>query len=396
MRICNFFKIGIAAVLCAAIINPAYATSYQQSYKNASSQLEAQLEALNKINQEAYELRTEIHSLTYERESLNADMYKANAQLTEFNYRFSLSQQFIGDQMSSVSELIGVSRSFENLYLNQTQAMSSLGLNHEPVYLTPIYCVSGTFHPDLNSRIKFNNLTRFKHYNNTKIKKANELIDEMAHSQESLRQTINLLDSETNKLQNQISYYDMQIESLENSLNDVTAKQALQEIATSEAKVAWDNIIDEIENYIRNMLDRQSSGTLFGFDFQQPLDSYTYISTNFADVDPWHSNPHGGVDFAAGAGTPIYAVESGIVSIAQPSPSYGNYVMINHGNAPDGNSYATLYAHMLYYCVQEGQTVSRGQIIGYVGSTGRSTGNHLHLELRQNKAKIDPLIYIPH
>ena len=65
--------------------------------------------------------------------------------------------------------------------------------------------------------------------------------------------------------------------------------------------------------------------------------------------------------------------------------SYGNYVVIDHGN---GNS--TLYAHMSSRAVSEGQIVTQGQVIGYVGSTGSSTGNHLHLEVRVNYNRVDP------
>ena len=129
--------------------------------------------------------------------------------------------------------------------------------------------------------------------------------------------------------------------------------------------------------------------------FRSPLDSYSYISTHFGDVDDWHSKAHAGVDFAAKGGTPIHAVENGYVIIAKNSSSYGNYVVISHGTGTDGNSYATLYAHQTSYCVSVGQYVNKGDVIGYVGSTGRSTGNHLHLELWKNGTKINPLLYIP-
>lgn len=98
---------------------------------------------------------------------------------------------------------------------------------------------------------------------------------------------------------------------------------------------------------------------------------------------------HSGVDLAAGAGTPIYAVKSGTVTVATYSSVNGYYVTLNHN---DG--FASLYAHMTNYVVSPGQTVSQGQLIGYVGSTGWSTGAHLHFEIFYGGANVNPMDYI--
>lgn len=98
---------------------------------------------------------------------------------------------------------------------------------------------------------------------------------------------------------------------------------------------------------------------------------------------------HNGVDLGAAAGTPIYATKSGTVTTATYASGYGNYVTINHG---DG--FSSLYGHMTYYTVSYGQTVSQGEIIGYVGSTGYSTGNHLHFTLFYNGSTVNPMDYI--
>ena len=124
------------------------------------------------------------------------------------------------------------------------------------------------------------------------------------------------------------------------------------------------------------------------------------ISCNFGDPDGIDGSPHGGTDFPAAKGTPIYAVADGIVSAARAMSSYGNCVQISHGTADDGNNYATLYAHMSSIAVSEGQTVTKGQVIGYVGNTGavsgKNGGYHLHLELRINGSRVNALNYIPH
>ena len=98
---------------------------------------------------------------------------------------------------------------------------------------------------------------------------------------------------------------------------------------------------------------------------------------------------HNGVDLAAGTGTPIYATKSGTVTTATYNYAYGYYVVVNH---LDG--FSSLYGHMTHYTVSEGDYVSRGEIIGYVGSTGYSTGPHLHFTIYYNGSTVNPMNYI--
>lgn len=99
---------------------------------------------------------------------------------------------------------------------------------------------------------------------------------------------------------------------------------------------------------------------------------------------------HTGVDVRASYGTAVWAAESGTVILAGWNGGYGNCVMINHGNG-----YTTLYGHMSSISVSVGQTVNRGQTVGYVGSTGNSTGPHLHFEVRASSTggTIDPMSF---
>lgn len=98
---------------------------------------------------------------------------------------------------------------------------------------------------------------------------------------------------------------------------------------------------------------------------------------------------HNGVDLAAPRGTPVYATADGIIEMAQWYSSYGNYVQIGHGGEME-----TRYAHLSSYTVQPGEQVRMGDLIGYVGSTGRSTGPHLHYEIRVAGAPVNPIPYM--
>jgi murein DD-endopeptidase MepM/ murein hydrolase activator NlpD len=108
-------------------------------------------------------------------------------------------------------------------------------------------------------------------------------------------------------------------------------------------------------------------------------------------VDPVYKTVkfHAGLDFAAPQGTPIYATADGIVVTAgNTGNGYGNHVVINHGYG-----YETLFGHMVKVKVAAGNSVKRGQVIGWVGSTGKSTGPHCHYEVHKNGVKMDPVYF---
>ena len=134
------------------------------------------------------------------------------------------------------------------------------------------------------------------------------------------------------------------------------------------------------------------TSTVGGISWKVPI-NYTAFTSPFG----WRTHPisgtrkfHYGVDLAAPTGRPIYATRSGTVTTATYGGSAGYYVQINHG---DG--YKSIYMHMTHYVVSRGQTVSQGQVIGYCGSTGKSTGSHLHFGISKNGSYVNPANYIP-
>jgi len=117
-----------------------------------------------------------------------------------------------------------------------------------------------------------------------------------------------------------------------------------------------------------------------------------YISSYFGQrMDPFSGEEamHKGIDFATEAGADVLAVASGIVTWSGPREGYGNLIEINHGNG-----YTTRYAHNAATLVSVGDTVQRGEAVALVGSTGRSTGPHVHFEVLRDGTKIDPMAYI--
>ena len=133
---------------------------------------------------------------------------------------------------------------------------------------------------------------------------------------------------------------------------------------------------------------RTPTGTL-----QWPLPVAGTITSPFGHrIDPLTGevSSHTGTDIACAEGTPILAAADGIVTVANGldswGGSYGYYIQIDHGTGLE-----TLYAHCSSICVTTGQQVQAGQVIGYVGHTGRVTGSHLHFEVRANGNRVNPL-----
>lgn len=145
--------------------------------------------------------------------------------------------------------------------------------------------------------------------------------------------------------------------------------------------------LDEIERLAAN-----KSELIAAIPTIQPIKNkdLTRIASGFGyRIDPFTKKRrfHYGMDFTAKRGTPVYATGNGIVKRADNrSSGYGRHIRIDHGFG-----YVSLYAHLTKYNVRRGQKVKRGDIIGYVGNTGRSAGPHLHYEILKDKKKINPL-----
>ncbi len=157
---------------------------------------------------------------------------------------------------------------------------------------------------------------------------------------------------------------------------------------TSRVK-AQNNSYSEIDGLIKNKEQLLSHTPAI-----QPVSNkdLSRIASGFGyRIDPVYKTVkmHAGLDFAAPQGTPIYATADGTVAVSgNTGNGYGNHVVIRHGYG-----YETLYGHMVKVKSRPGQAVKRGEIIGWVGSTGKSTGPHCHYEVHKNNNKIDPVYF---
>lgn len=213
----------------------------------------------------------------------------------------------------------------------------------------------------------------------------------------------------SNQLNEQMDLKKKKVEELEQSQGTI---QANIDALTKKKEAAFQKVEDEIDRIVKEAMGSSSGNTggtvggsnteFTGGQFQWPVDGYTTITTRFGTiynlVNPAGS-AHTGADIAGGGilGKPIRAIEAGTVKTATYGQyGYGNYVIIDHGKCTaDNNNYISLYGHATTLAVSKGEQVEKGQVIAYVGSTGNSTGPHLHLELRINGKITDPLVQYP-
>ena len=244
--------------------------------------------------------------------------------------------------------------------------------------------------------------------------KDTEILDNMKNAKEALESDKLTLESQRSELQSKKADLDAQNSQMRAKQNELNSSVAAAQMSAAEAQQAQKDAQAAIEsdemNYeaVKKQIQKliaaaaASKPTLSFTGFICPLKSYSRISSEYG----WRKNPvtgvnklHAGTDFAAPGGTPIYAAASGYVQVAGwSSGGYGNYVIIYHGKMSDGNQYSTLYGHMRSVATSAGKYVQQGEIIGYVGSTGNSTGNHLHLEVWKGGSKanaVNPRGYIP-
>ena len=191
--------------------------------------------------------------------------------------------------------------------------------------------------------------------------------------QEAAQANLQAQESEVDALLSQISNQEDELEAREAQLR-AASDAATAEIAAAERELAAQiaNVPSE-SGFLWPLPGRYNLSSLFG-SRKHPITG--------------KANNHTGIDIPASSGTSILAAKSGVVTTSTYNNSYGNYVVVSHS---DGTS--TLYAHMVRRNCSKGDTVSQGQVIGYVGTTGSSTGNHLHFEVRVNGSRVDPINY---
>ncbi len=230
------------------------------------------------------------------------------------------------------------------------------------------------------------------------VKHDNAMIDEFKAQSEEIAAAKQVVESEKNEqveakqilqqkkntIKEKQSEQEQIIKSLSNDINELKKQEAEMEKAEKQIQA-------QIEAAMRSSVQKTVTYKGNG-KFLFPLASYTRVSSGYGyRIHPITGTKklHTGIDYAAPAGTAIYAAEDGVVLTSGWINGYGYTVTVNHGGG-----YVTYYAHCSKLLVSAGQSVTKGQTIAKVGSTGNSTGNHLHFEVRINGKTVNPAGYL--
>ena len=211
---------------------------------------------------------------------------------------------------------------------------------------------------------------------------------------ESLKQTNDAYENSYARLKGQISYVeDMSKELARKARMEHSPEiDELLGIGGPETVVALDKAADHLEREVRHINHRLRSDILRLASIPRGLPVSGYVTDGFGmRRNPFNGEGrevHEGLDIAVDFGTPVTATADGLVIYAAPHAGYGNLVIVYHSNG-----ITTRYAHLSRISVEAGQRVKRSDQVGNAGSTGRSTGPHVHYEIRENDLSVDPLRY---
>jgi murein DD-endopeptidase MepM/ murein hydrolase activator NlpD len=212
---------------------------------------------------------------------------------------------------------------------------------------------------------------------------------------ENLKQANDAYQNSYAKLKGQISYVEDMSKELARKakMEHSPETDELVGIGGPETVVALDKAADHLEREVRHINDRLHSNILRLASIPRGLPVNGYVTDGFGmRRNPFNGEGrevHEGLDIAVDFGTPVTATADGLVIYAAPHAGYGNLVIVYHSNG-----ITSRYGHLSRISVEAGQRVKRGDQIGNVGSTGRSTGPHVHYEIRENDQAVDPLRYV--
>ena len=236
-----------------------------------------------------------------------------------------------------------------------------------------------------------------------RLQEMRDIAAEVTANQDTLETGKSDLEQTRAELDETQAYLEVKRTESDELLRELVKKQDEFQALLDESEAAQDALMLDIaakekelskakyeENLAKLALQGQNPPSSAGWI--KPVSGYTLTSPFGMRLHPvlGYYRMHNGIDMACAQGTPIYATRGGTVTVASyQAGGAGNYVSINHG---DG--FASIYMHMTNYVVSAGQTVSQGQLIGYVGSTGISTGPHLHFGISYAGTYVNPLAYI--
>ncbi len=390
-----FKRVRRAAVIIVIAVSVLLPTSgvfaySSNDYSDATTQAyEAELERLRREQTELEntlaEIRNNQSNASEYGELLTKQLQSTSDKIEVATEYIEVLEQGISDKKAEIAhEEENISRTYSSIlqrmritYEQDDESLLEILLNSDGItdLLSRVERLSSLL--DYDNRLK-SNYEAAKQY----LEKAKADLDSKLETQIALEAE---LAEDIAELEVLIKENDSYIQTLENN-----EKYAYEEHVRREKEKEL--LAKELDEYIAEQL-RKSEAEYVGGQFGWPLNGATnYVVTcrhgwrTYQIYGYWTTDYHNGIDLRCYTGTEVYASNAGTVIIATYHASYGYYVLIDHGGG-----YSTLYAHNSKLLVTPGQRVERGEVISLSGSTGYSSGPHLHFEIRVNNERVDPL-----
>ncbi len=398
-------RLFAATALIAAVsllpMQTVYATSLtNETIEQSEAAKEEAEQSKNALKSGLTDVKKMLAGLEDAKEDLSAYIEELDSDLQTINDNIAVLEDMIEKKLKAVEEARVVLAEAEETEKNQYESMKKrIRFMYEKgndSYLKMLF-EAGSFSDFLNRAGYIQKLSEYDRDQLMTYRETRRNVEEAKAKLEieeyELLKSRSDLSIEQSSMETLISAKEEEINVFE---NDISNKEAA--IKQYEAEIAaQDALIKELEATIlaekKRLLEANRKAIVYdGGKFAWPAPSYKRISDEYG----WRTHPilgvkqfHNGVDMAAPSGSPILAAYDGEVVAADYSSSMGNYIMIDHG---DG--LYTIYMHASSLGVKKGQMVVRGEQIGLVGSTGRSTGPHLHFSVRENGEYVSPWNYL--
>lgn len=383
-RLCGLALTAAVAVslLPEAVVVPASAVT--------QAEIDAMKEEANSLKQQQEEIQDQLDSLAADRENamarktlLEQQINATRAEISSIAAQISKYDELIAQKQTELDEAEAEEQAQYELFCERVRYMEEQG---EVSYWSILFS-SKDFADLLDNAMMVEEIMDYDNQvmdqlialreqieqDKAELETARQEQQDAKAEQEAAQANLQAQESEVDALLSQISNQEDELEAREAQLR-AASDAATAEIAAAERELAAQiaNVPSE-SGFLWPLPGRYNLSSLFG-SRKHPITG--------------KANNHTGIDIPASSGTSILAAKSGVVTTSTYNNSYGNYVVVSHS---DGTS--TLYAHMVRRNCSKGDTVSQGQVIGYVGTTGSSTGNHLHFEVRVNGSRVDPINY---
>ena len=382
----KFFRAALSAVLTLSLVLACFSsnlmTAGAESYRDKINELESKQA---KVKEQINSLKSDISDQEALKSALQEDIDTVQAQIDIYNGQLTRVENRLSEIEAEKTEKQNSLEATKQTFMTRLRAMYVSGDNSMLNILISANDFGDFLYRDqlLSSVATHDNAVMEQLKED--IKAVEELENEANAEKEEIKAIKSEVDAKREELGNRMKELNSVISGLEGQKSDL--EDQLDEYSAA---------IDEFEAKIQAEAQKNNSssgsyvsGSPNSGGWVWPCPGYYYISSY---VGPRWGRTHNGIDIAGSNiyGKPIVATRGGtVIDAGWNSGGYGNYVMINHG---DG--FITVYGHMSSVAAYTGQSVSAGQLIGYVGNSGRSTGPHLHFEVRLNGVVEDPLDFV--